>query len=227
MHACPKKDACVGLRHAYAPLILNLPWNSVARFYLDTLTIVNTLMVPPYNAVFSLKKINFWHHLLIFFAEFSAAWQHGRCDRSAAHSVRWQVLELIFGGLLTTHACVCETSGSVHERVSETRGIIHARRVWNQWKCICARVWDPRKQHVSVYKINANNLQLIVAVIQRFVRHAYAARFRIIQTRKTLCALPTYTQQYLLTVFFVHGNSDTRACLRRWWNPFYFDEIRL
>ena len=61
---------------------------------------------------------------------------------------------------------------------------------------------------------NANTLQLIVAVIQRFVRHAYAARFRIIQTRKTLCALCTYTKT-VLSVFFVHGNGDTCACLRR------------
>ena len=62
-----------------------------------------------------------------FFSKFSATWQHGRCDRSAAHSVRWQVLELIFGGLLTTHARVSETSGSVHARVSESSASVHAR----------------------------------------------------------------------------------------------------
>ena len=42
-----------------------------------------------------------------------------------------------------------ETSGSVDARVSETH--------------------VSTKQHVSVYETNANTLQLIVAVIQRFV----------------------------------------------------------
>ena len=65
-----------------------------------------------------------------------------------------------------------------------------------------------------MYEKGANNLQLIVAVIQWIVRHAYAARFRIIQTRKTLCALRTYTQT-VISVFFVHGNGDMHACLRR------------
>ena len=65
-------------------------------------------------------------HFEFFFAKFSAAWEHGQFNRSAAHSVWWQVLELIFGGLLTTHVCMPETSRSVHACVSETSGSIHA-----------------------------------------------------------------------------------------------------
>ena len=70
-------------------------------------------------------NITFW----IFFAECSATWQLDcrlPCDRSAGQSLRWQVLELIFGGLLTTHVCVSETSGCVHACVSETSGSDHA-----------------------------------------------------------------------------------------------------
>ena len=124
-------------------------------------------------------------------------------ERSAAHSTQWQDLEL-----------------HLQHGAREGKGL--RMRVWDHRKPCCARVWDPRKQHVSVYETNANTLQLIVAAIERFVWHAYAARFRLLQTRKTLCALRTYTQT-VLSVFFVHGNSDTRACLRRWWNTFYFD----
>ena len=68
-------------------------------------------------------------HFEFFFAECSATWQLDcrlPCDRSAGQSPRWQVLELIFGGLLTTHVCVSETSGSVHACVSETSGSVHA-----------------------------------------------------------------------------------------------------
>ena len=60
----------------------------------------------------------------------------------------------------------------------------------------------------------ANNRQLIVAGIERFFRYAYAAPIRLRQTCKTLCALHKYTQT-VTSVFFVSGNSDMHACLRR------------
>ena len=60
----------------------------------------------------------------------------------------------------------------------------------------------------------AINRQLIVAGIQRFERHAYAARFRFIHTRKTLRALSVYTQT-VIGVIFVQGNVNTHACLTR------------
>ena len=66
----------------------------------------------------------------------------------------------------------------------------------------------------------AINRQLIVAGIQRFERHAYAARFRFIHTRKTLHALSIYTQTAIF-VFFVHGNGHTHACL----TPLHDEEI--
>ena len=58
----------------------------------------------------------------------------------------------------------------------------------------------------------ANNRQLIVAGAQRFLRHACAAHFRVIHTRKTPCALRIYTQT-VIGVFFVDGNGNTHACL--------------
>ena len=58
----------------------------------------------------------------------------------------------------------------------------------------------------------ANNRQLIVAGVQRFLRHACTAHFRVIHTRKTFCALRIYTQT-LIDVFFVHGNGNMHACL--------------
>ena len=53
---------------------------------------------------------------------------------------------------------------------------------------------DRRKRScVHVRRKCANNRQLIVAGIQRFLLYAYAARFRIVLTRKTLpCATSTY-----------------------------------
>ena len=58
----------------------------------------------------------------------------------------------------------------------------------------------------------ANNHQLIVAGVERFLQHACAAHFRVVHTRKTQCALRIYTQT-LIGVFFVHGNAHTHACL--------------
>ena len=58
----------------------------------------------------------------------------------------------------------------------------------------------------------ANNRQLIVAGIQRFLQCAYTARFRVTHTRKTLRALCLYTQT-VIGVLFVHGNGNMNACL--------------
>ena len=51
----------------------------------------------------------------------------------------------------------------------------------------------------------ANNRQLIVAGIKKFLQYAYAyaARFRVIHTRKTLRTLRVYTQT-VIGIFFVH-----------------------
>ena len=89
---------------------------------------------PWQNLIFN---ITFW----IFFAKFSTAWQHGRCDRSAAYSTQWQDLELHF---TTRRVCISDTSGSVDARVCETH--------------------VSTKQYVSVYETKANTLQLVVAV---------------------------------------------------------------
>ena len=57
-----------------------------------------------------------------------------------------------------------------------------------------------------------NNLQLIIAGVERLLRHAYAARFRLTSTRKTLHALRVYTHTEI-GAFFVHGNGNLHACL--------------
>ena len=58
----------------------------------------------------------------------------------------------------------------------------------------------------------ANNHQLIVVGIQRFLRCTYTARFCVIPACKTLCALRVY-KQTLIGVFFVHKNGNTHTCL--------------
>ena len=60
----------------------------------------------------------------------------------------------------------------------------------------------------------ANNHQLIVAVVERFLRHACAAHFCVIHTCKTQCVLCIYTHT-LIGVFVVHGNGNMHACLTR------------
>ena len=49
---------------------------------------------------------------------------------------------------------------------------------------------------------------------ERFLQYAYAARFRVILTRKTLRALHVYTQT-VIGRFFVDGNGNTHVCLTR------------
>ena len=88
----------------------------------------------------------------------------------------------------------------------------------------CMRHLDPRKRscvraclrptEAARFRLRkcANNHLLIVAGVPRFLRHAYAARSRVIQTRKTLCALRIY-KHTLIGVLFEHGNGNMLACL--------------
>ena len=87
--------------------------------------------------------------------------------------------------------CVTYTHGNVHACVSRP---MEAARFHEQ-KC-------------------ANNYQMIVAGVQRFLRHACAAHFRVLHIRKTPCGLRIYTQT-LISVFFVHRNGNMHACLTR------------
>ena len=127
-------------------------------------------------------------------------------DRSATHSAQWQDLELIFRRLLQ--------HGNMRKR---REGVEHASlRPAETFMRACLRPMEAACFHVQEC---ASNHQLIDAGIQRFLRHAYAARFRM---QNALCALRIYTQT-LIGVFFVHGNGNTNACLPRGWNLFYFD----
>ena len=51
------------------------------------------------------------------------------------------------------------------------------------------------------------------------IRIRSSLRFRVIQTRKTLCALRVYTQA-VISVLFVHRHGNTHACLTQGWNLF-------
>ena len=77
----------------------------------------------------------------------------------------------------------------------------------------CVRM---RPTEAACFRIQkcANNCQLIVAGIQRFIQCAYTARFHVIHTRKMLRALRVYTQT-VIGVFFVHINSNMHGCLTR------------
>ena len=120
-------------------------------------------------------------------------------NRSAAHCAQWQELELIFGRLLK-HGNICAR----RERV------VHAsHRPAEMFMRACRRSTE-----AACFRVQKcpNNHQLIVAGVERFLRHACAAHFCVVHTRKTPCAQRIYTQT-LIGVFFVHGNANTHACL--------------
>ena len=106
------------------------------------------------------------------------------CDRSAAHIAQWQDLELIFLLRLTQHG----NRRARGERVADA-----SFRPAETFMCACTRPTEAE-----------------CCRIQRFLRYAYTASFRVIQTRKALCALRAYTQT-VIGVFFVHGNGETHS----------------
>ena len=120
---------------------------------------------------------------------------------SADHSAQWQDVELIF----------CQPTQHGNRRERRERVAYASLRPSETFIHVCLR---PREAARFRVRKCANNCQLIVAGIQRFVRYAYAAHFRVIlvHTGKTMWPLRTFIQT-VIGVFFVHGNSDTHACL--------------
>ena len=115
-------------------------------------------------------------------------------DRNAAHSAQWQDLELILRQLLQHR-----NTRYRRERVAYTSLIpveAFMRACMRPTEAACFRI-----------KKCANNHQLIVASIQRFLQYAYAARFRVIHTCETLHARRVFTQK-VIGIFFVHGNGN-------------------
>ena len=82
------------------------------------------------------------------------------CDRSTAHRSRWQDLELIFLRLLQ-------------------HGNRHARG-----ESIVFASLRPAETFMRAY---TRPTEAVCCRNERFLRYAYAARFRVIQTRKRLC----------------------------------------
>ena len=88
-------------------------------------------------------------------------------DRSAAHGAQWQELEIILCWLLK--------HGNMRER---TERVAHASlRPAETFMRVC-----PRPMEAVCFRVRkgANNHQLIVAGVQRFLRYAYAAHFSIV-----------------------------------------------
>ena len=84
-------------------------------------------------------------------------------DRSAAHGAQWQDLELIFCRLLqhgNMRAIV------VYASLRPTETFMHA----------CRRPMEAARFRVQK---GTNNYQLNIAGVERFLGHAYAARFRL------------------------------------------------
>ena len=122
------------------------------------------------------------------------AWDYNR-------SAEWQELELIFGRLLQ-HRNICKR----RERV------VHAsNRPAETFMGACHRPTEAARFRVQKC---AKNHQLIVAGVERFLRHSCAAHFRVVHTPKTPCALHIYMQT-LIGVFFVHGKGNMHA---GWWS---------
>ena len=89
-----------------------------------------------------------------------------------------------------------------HARQKVKSSTVHASlRPAETFMCACRRPTEAA--HFRVQKC-ANNHQLIVASVQRFLQHACAAHFRVIHTPKMPYALRIY-RQTLIGVFFMHG----------------------
>ena len=102
-------------------------------------------------------------------------------DRSAAYGAHWQNLELKFRRLLQYGNMRARRGRVVYASLRPTETCIHGCIRPTEAACFCVRIC-------------ANNHQLIVAGVQRFLRPACAARFRVIHTSKTLHALRVYMQ---------------------------------
>ena len=147
------------------------------------------------------------------------AWIRTCYNRSAAHSAQWQDMELVNSSniplVFTTGASENGRVTYVSLRLAETfiRGCLRPTEA----ACFCV-------------KKCSNNRQLIVVAIHRFVRYAYALRIRYvrssfsfsiseIQAKRCVRHIYNYTctvhKQTMILVFFVHGNSNTHACLTR------------
>ena len=125
---------------------------------------------------------------------------------------------LIFRIRISTHACLNKAvCNSANHRLLQ-HGNRHTRRERVAYASLrpaetfMRAYLRPREAARFCVRKCANNRLLIVAGIQRFARYAYAARFRVIYTRKALHALRTFTQT-VIGIFFLHRNGHTRACV--------------
>ena len=122
------------------------------------------------------------------------------CDRSAAHRATWQNLELIFRWLLQ----------HVKRRTRREREAYASLGPAETFMRACLRPTEAACFRIQKY---ANNCQLIVVGLQRFVRHTYAARFHVIHTSKMLFALCIYMQTLILA-YFSYTETVIHACLK-------------
>ena len=120
-------------------------------------------------------------------------------NRSAAHSAEWQDLELIFRQLLQHRIMRESREGSsvciTYCRSAET--FMHACLRPTEAACFCVQKC-------------ANNHQLIVAGVQRFLRHTCTAHFCIVYA-KAVC--PMYIYANIDWHIFKHRNGNTHVCL--------------
>ena len=132
---------------------------------------------------------------------------------NTAPSAQWQDLELIFRRLLH-HGNKCERREEVaHASLRPAETFMRAYL---------------RPTEAAFFRVRkcANNHQLIVASVERFLRHAYTACS--VSYRHANCRVHyVYIRKHWLAFFFVHGNGNTHAPytlhITRGWNLFYFD----
>ena len=117
-------------------------------------------------------------------------------DCSTAHSAQWQELELIFSRLLQHGNMRERRERVVYALLIPTETFMHA----------CLRSTEAARFREQKC---ANCHQLIVAGIQRFLRHACAAHFHVIHTHKTPCALRICIQ----TLICVFSYMETLTCM--------------
>ena len=180
MHAFLNKDA-----YAIAPPPPVCPATTVSRSYLD----FSTKLASPFSATlvqnngpyFPAPKYFFNITFKVFFQNFPP-----RCTVTGSGTNIWWTFYNTAREKGKRCVCVSETSGNVHACVSET--------------------------HVSCFRVrnSANNRLLNVAGVQRFLRYAYTARFRVIQTRKTLHVLYVHIRKQYLAYFLY---TETVMCM--------------
>ena len=174
---------------------VNCPFN-LLRLFKEVLPRFLGKFVWPVFCLFCSKLLAVFHLLKYFFvsffsSEYSATWHHGLLSALQSQRCPW---------------CTVAGSGTNIPPPSNTTQK-QARQKGKSSGCVTQ---TSENVHACVYSTRPAEAEC--CCIQRFLRYANTACFRVIEKCKKLCTLHVYTQT-VIGVFFVHGNRDMHACL--------------